>query len=71
MSDYILADVLRAAPEIAVFLALGLGDLIGKIRIGSFTLGAAAGTLLMGLVMGIVVPDSAPGRSPSRASAGG
>ena len=57
MSDRVFADLLHAAPEIAVFLSLGLGYLIGKIRIGSFTLGATAGTLLIGLLIGILVPD--------------
>lgn len=53
----IVSDVLKSAPEIAVFLALSLGYLIGKIKIGSFTLGATAGTLLIGLVIGIMAPD--------------
>ena len=56
MPENIVADVLRSAPEIAVFLSIGLGYLIGKIRFGSFTLGATAGTLLMGLLVGILVP---------------
>lgn len=52
-----IAGVFHAAPETAVFLSLGLGYLIGKIRIGPFTLGATAGTLLIGLLIGIMVPD--------------
>ena len=57
MSDNILSDALRAAPEIGVFLSIGLGYLIGKLKIGSFMLGATAGTLIMGLLIGIAVPD--------------
>lgn len=52
-----LTSAFRSAPEVAVFLALGLGYLIGKLRFGSFTLGATAGTLLVGLLIGILVPD--------------
>jgi putative transport protein len=49
-----IAQVLERAPEIAVFLSLGLGYLIGKIKLGSFALGATAGSLLVALVIGIV-----------------
>ena len=31
-----LAGVLRANPELALFLAMALGHVIGSIRIGSF-----------------------------------
>jgi hypothetical protein len=58
-----LSHVFHSAPEVAVFLSLGLGYLIGKIRVGSFTLGATAGTLLMGLLIGIAVPDLQVGPS--------
>lgn len=51
------SDIFHQAPEIAVFLSLGIGYLIGKVRFGSFTLGSTAGTLLAGLVIGILVPD--------------
>lgn len=52
-----LADVFHAAPEVAIFLSLGLGYLIGKIKVGPFTLGATAGTLLVGLIIGILLHD--------------
>lgn len=45
-------DALRAHPEIAVFLAIALGVLLGRIQIGSFHLGSVAGALLMGLLIG-------------------
>lgn len=51
MIDFIL-QALRGNPEIAVFLAIALGVLIGRLRIGSFHLGSVAGALLVGLVIG-------------------
>jgi len=36
-----LQGILHAHPEIAFFLVLGLGYLLGKIALGSFKLGAA------------------------------
>ncbi len=51
-----VTDMLKGSPEIAVFLALGLGYLAGKLKIGSFTLGATAGTLLVALAIGILAP---------------
>jgi aspartate-alanine antiporter len=56
MPDHFLADVFHKAPEIALFLALGLGYLVGRIKFGPFTLGATAGTLLVGVLIGILVP---------------
>ena len=37
---------------IAFFLVLGIGYLIGNIRIGSFSLGSVAGVLFAGLIFG-------------------
>lgn len=51
MLDFFL-HALRANPEIAVFLAISLGVLLGRIQIGSFHLGSVAGALLMGLLIG-------------------
>jgi putative transport protein len=48
----LLHGLLQAHPEIAFFLVLGLGYLIGKVSIGSFKLGAVTGTLLAGVVVG-------------------
>jgi putative transport protein len=48
----LLQELLRAHPEIAFFLVLGLGYLLGKIALGSFKLGAVTGTLLAGVVVG-------------------
>ncbi|WP_043309728.1 aspartate-alanine antiporter [Pseudomonas sp. ML96] len=53
MMDFVIG-ALRSNPELAVFLAIALGVLIGRIRIGSFHLGSVAGALLMGLLIGQV-----------------
>jgi putative transport protein len=45
-------EVLRAHPEVTFFLVLGTGYLLGKVKLGSFTLGAVTGTLLAGVVVG-------------------
>jgi len=47
-----LANVLRSYPELAIFLTLALGFLIGRIRVGSFKLGNVVGTLLAGVLIG-------------------
>jgi len=47
-----LQGILQAHPEIAFFLVLGLGYLLGKIAVGSFKLGAVTGTLLAGVLVG-------------------
>ncbi|MCP1625955.1 aspartate-alanine antiporter [Pseudomonas nitroreducens] len=51
MVDFVL-HALRANPEMAVFLAIALGVLLGRVRIGEFHLGSVAGALLMGLLIG-------------------
>lgn len=43
---------LHAHRDIAFFLVLGIGYLIGNIRIGSFSLGSVAGVLFAGLFFG-------------------
>ena len=47
-----LTAVLRQHPEITFFLVLGIGYVLGKVKLGSFTLGAVTGTLLAGVVVG-------------------
>lgn len=44
--------MLRHHPEMALFLVLALGYLIGKIRLGSVTLGAVVGVLIAGVIVG-------------------
>lgn len=51
---------LRDHPELAWFLALAAGYLLGRVRIGSFKLGPVVGCLLAAVAVGqigIVVPD--------------
>jgi putative transport protein len=43
---------LRHYPELAIFLTLGLGYFIGKLRVGNLTLGSVTGVLLAGLLIG-------------------
>src|SRR5262245_27954828 len=47
-----VADSLRANPELAIFLTLAIGFVIGRLRIGGFSLGTVVGTLLAGVVVG-------------------
>lgn len=51
MVEFVLA-ALRANPEVAVFLAIAFGVLIGRVNIAGFHLGSVAGALLMGLLIG-------------------
>lgn len=47
-----VADALRSHPELALFLALGIGYLVGKVSIGGFRVGAVIGSLLAGVLIG-------------------
>jgi len=42
----------RENPELAIFLTLAIGFVIGRLRIGSFRLGNDVGTLLAGVLVG-------------------
>jgi putative transport protein len=56
-----LINALRNHPELAVFLTVAMGFLIGRIKIGSFKLGSVLGALLAGVVIGqldIQVPET-------------
>lgn len=55
-----LIEFFQNHPVIPVFLTLGLGFWLGKLKIKSFTLGPVAATLIVGVIIGhmkIVVPD--------------
>src|SRR5438477_2605315 len=43
---------LQRNPELAVFLTLAIGFLIGRVKLGSFSLGIVVGTLLAGVLIG-------------------
>ena len=45
---------LRENPELAIFLTLAIGFLIGRLKVGSFALGNVVGTLIAGVVVGQV-----------------
>ena len=47
-----IVDLLRNHPELAIFLTLAVGFWIGKIRIGSFSLGVVTSVLLVGVLVG-------------------
>src|SRR5258708_5308125 len=47
-----LTHALQEHQELAVFLTLAIGFLIGRVRIGSFSLGTVVGTLLAGVIIG-------------------
>ena len=51
MIDYFVTT-LRGNPELAIFLTLGLGYWLGKVRIGKFELGPVTGVLLAGILVG-------------------
>jgi putative transport protein len=47
-----LAASLRQNPELAIFLTLAIGFVIGRLRIRSFRIGNVVGTLLAGVLVG-------------------
>jgi putative transport protein len=59
MIDWIITT-LKSKPELVIFLTLAFGYLLGKLKIGSFSLGAVTGTLLVGLLIGQVGIDISP-----------
>jgi aspartate-alanine antiporter len=48
----LLRQLISIEPLIALFVTIGLGYVVGKIKIGSFVLGGIAGTLLVGVLIG-------------------
>lgn len=50
-------DTIVEHPEIAVFLALGIGFFVGRFTYRGIGLGAVTGTLLAGVVIGAVLGD--------------
>src|SRR5215211_2577896 len=47
-----IIGILQEHPEITFFLVLGIGYVLGKLKLGSFSLGAVTGTLLAGVAVG-------------------
>lgn len=60
-----LSEMLTKYPELGVFLALGLGYLLGNIRFGGFSLGGVTGSLLTGIVVGWMFELQVPGTARS------
>ena len=54
-------NILREYPALAVFLTVGIGFFIGKLRVGGFSLGSVTSVLLVGVIVGqLVIPVSGP-----------
>src|SRR3954451_1687922 len=47
-----VTNALREHQELAIFLTLAIGFFIGRVKIGSFSLGTVVGTLLAGVAVG-------------------
>ncbi|WP_321783516.1 aspartate-alanine antiporter [Paraburkholderia sp. J94] len=47
-----IVELLKSQPEIALFISLALGYLIGSVRFGPISLGGVCGTLIVALVLG-------------------
>ena len=47
-----ISDLFRSHPELAIYLTLGVGFLIGKIHVKGFSLGIVTSVLLVGVVVG-------------------
>lgn len=56
-----LLDLLRGQPTLTLFLVLGFGYLIGRIRIGPVDVGVVTGTLLIAIVLGRLGFQISPG----------
>jgi putative transport protein len=47
-----ISEILTKSPTLLTFLVIGLGYLIGNIRIGPMDIGSTTGVLLTGLLLG-------------------
>jgi putative transport protein len=55
-----LIETFRAYPEIAIFLALGIGFTVGPLKVAGFSLGSVTSTLLAGVLIGQMGIDISP-----------
>jgi len=56
-----LSHIFKSAPEIALFLSLFFGYLLGRVKMRGFSLGGVAGSLIVALLIGqldITLPDA-------------
>ena len=59
-----LIDILRNNPSIPIFLTLGIGFWIGKLKYKTFSLGTVTSVLLVGVLVGqLDIPISGPIKS--------
>ncbi|MCC8171724.1 MAG: aspartate-alanine antiporter [Parabacteroides sp.] len=57
-------NLLRTYPELAIFLTLGIGFWVGRLKIGKFTLGTVTSVLLVGVLVGqLDIPITGPLKS--------
>jgi putative transport protein len=55
-----IVKALQTHPELAIFLTLAVGYLIGRVRIGSFAIGSVTGVLIAGVLIGQVTIAVSP-----------
>ncbi|MBU1741438.1 MAG: aspartate-alanine antiporter, partial [Proteobacteria bacterium] len=55
-----IVDFLRQNETVLLFLVIALGYLLGRIKLGWFSLGTTAGALIVGLVIGLVKFEVSP-----------
>lgn len=55
-----ILDTLRVSPELGVFLAVGMGYVLGNVKLGNFCLGTVTSALLVGLVVGNFWKEPSP-----------
>ncbi len=60
-----LAHLFSKQPELAVYLALGIGYWVGSLKIRGFSLGGATGSLLAGILIGAFVKVPVAGMAKS------
>src|ERR1700757_4708958 len=53
----VVSDIIGSQPILAIFLAIGLGYLVGQINIFGFSLGVGA-VLFVGLALGAIAPKA-------------
>lgn len=60
MTDYIIS-ILREYPPLVLFLTLGIGFLVGRIRFGNFQMGSVTAVLLTAVIIGqLDIPIEGP-----------